>query len=323
MKQSAFEQQHRQQWQQFTHWLDALDNRNTPQKLSTFPQLYRQVCQHLALAQDRHYSSALIEHLNALALRGHQYLYRIPNPIIIPWLDFLSVAFPQRVRKEKYFIGLSGIFFVVALLVMFFGVQMHPTLIYYFIAPDEVKMLEAMYHPETTHLGRERGSESDFLMFGFYIYNNISIGFQTFASGLLLGLGSLFFLMINGLYIGCVAGHLTYMGYSEPFFSFVAGHCALELTAIVFAGAAGLKLGWALIRPGALSRQYALRQAAIESIQLIYGVMTMLALAAFIEAFWSSKTGIIPEIKYSLGIIFWLVLLGYFFWIGRRATGTH
>ncbi|MDY6993295.1 MAG: stage II sporulation protein M [Pseudomonadota bacterium] len=323
MKQTAFEHQHRQQWQQLTDWLDALDKRNTPQKLSTFPQLYRQVCQHLALAQDRHYSSALTEQLNSLALRGHQHLYRTPNLIITPWLYFLSVQFPQCVRKEKYFIGLSGIFFGVALLVMFFGVQMQPTLINYFIEPNEVKMLESMYHPEATHLGRERGSESDFLMFGFYIYNNISIGFQTFASGLLLGLGSLFFLVVNGLYIGCVAGHLTYIGYSEPFFAFVAGHSALELTAIVFAGGAGLKLGWSLIRPGTLRRQHALRRAAIESIQLIYGVITMLGVAAFIEAFWSSKTSIAPEIKYSFGLVIWLMLLGYFFWIGRRATGTH
>lgn len=30
-------------------------------------------------------------------------------------------------------------------------------------------------------------------MFGYYIMNNIGIAFQTFASGLLFGLGSLFF----------------------------------------------------------------------------------------------------------------------------------
>ena len=30
-------------------------------------------------------------------------------------------------------------------------------------------------------------------MFGYYVMNNIGIAFQTFASGLLFGLGTLFF----------------------------------------------------------------------------------------------------------------------------------
>ena len=41
-------------------------------------------------------------------------------------------------------------------------------------------------------------------MFGYYIRNNTGIGFQTFAGGLLLGLGTLFFLVFNGFYIGAV-----------------------------------------------------------------------------------------------------------------------
>ncbi len=125
-------------------------------------------------------------------------------------------------------------------------------------------------------------------MFGFYIMNNIGIAFQTFASGVLLGLGSLFFLLFNGLMIGSVAGHLTQIGYVQTFWPFVIGHGAFELTAITFAGAAGLKLGWALLAPGRLTRGEALRLAARRSVQLIAGVIVLLLLAAFTEACWSS-----------------------------------
>jgi len=73
----------------------------------------------------------------------------------------------------------------------------------------------------------------------------VRIGFQTFAGGLLAGVGSVWFLAANGVVIGAVAGYLTEIGYSETFWSFVAGHSSLELLAIVLSGAAGLRLGLA------------------------------------------------------------------------------
>ncbi|MCY1393502.1 Stage II sporulation protein M [compost metagenome] len=155
------------------------------------------------------------------------------------------------------------------------------------------------------------------MMFGYYIMNNIGIAFQTFASGLLLGVGSLFYLCFNGLLIGALAGHLTEIGYGPSFWSFVIGHGAFELSAIALAGAAGLKLGWAIIAPGQLPRGEALRSAAIVSVQLIYGVLIFLVLAAFIEAYWSSKTTLSVQLKYAVGTALWLLVGAYLALAGR------
>ncbi|MNO56948.1 hypothetical protein D3C76_474710 [compost metagenome] len=154
-------------------------------------------------------------------------------------------------------------------------------------------------------------------MFGYYIMNNIGIAFQTFASGLLLGVGSLFYLCFNGLLIGAVAGHLTEIGYGDSFWSFVVGHGAFELSAVALAGAAGLKLGWAVLAPGPLTRGEALRSAASISVQLIYGVLVFLILAAFIEAYWSSKTIFSIQLKYAVGIGLWLLVGSYLGLAGR------
>lgn len=40
------------------------------------------------------------------------------------------------------------------------------------------------------------------MMFGFYIFNNISIGFQNFVGGLVFGLGAIYVAVYNGLVIG-------------------------------------------------------------------------------------------------------------------------
>jgi len=289
MKQRTFERSHQLQWDNLECWLDNLDKRKRleNQEAVKFPQQYRQVCQHLALARDRHYTPNLIERLNRLVLRGHQHLYRT-------------------------------ILFFGSLFIMFIGVQINPKLVYTLMNAEQVHQVEKMYSPTAEHLGRNREADSDFLMFGFYIRNNISIGFQTFAGGILFGLGTLFFIIFNGLYIGCVAGHLTYVGYNVPFYSFVAGHSSVELMAIVLAGAAGLKLGLALIAPGRLTRLQALHHAAIQSMQLVYGVIAMLLLAAFIEAFWSSNATIAPLIKYSVGGLLWFLMITYFIKVGHH-----
>jgi uncharacterized membrane protein SpoIIM required for sporulation len=114
--------------------------------------------------------------------------------------------------------------------------------------------------------------------------------FQTFAGGMLAGVGSAWFLGANGVIIGAVAGYLTQAGFGETFWSFVAGHSALELVAIVLSGAAGFKLGLAVIAPGSLSRKAALIAAARPAVRIMYGVAMMFLGAAFVEAFWSPLT---------------------------------
>ena len=154
-------------------------------------------------------------------------------------------------------------------------------------------------------------------MFGYYVMHNIGIAFQTFAAGLLFGLGSVFFLIFNGLVIGAVSGHLTEIGYGQTFWSFVIGHGAFELSAITLAGAAGLQLGWSLVAPGRLARSEALRLAARKSVRMLCGVMVFLLIAAFIEAYWSSTTRIEPWIKYAVGAALWLLVAAYLTLAGR------
>jgi uncharacterized membrane protein SpoIIM required for sporulation len=158
------------------------------------------------------------------------------------------------------------------------------------------------------------------MMFGFYIWNNVRIGFQTFAGGLLAGVGSVWFLASNGVIIGSVAGYLTQVGYAATFWSFVAGHSSLELLAIVLSGAAGLRLGLAVIAPGKRSRKSALVAAAKPAVRIMYGAAIMFFAAAFVEAFWSPHTALPPTLKIALGLAGWALLLAYFLFAGRHAA---
>ncbi|MGH8391937.1 MAG: stage II sporulation protein M, partial [Pseudomonas sp.] len=214
----------------------------------------------------------------------------------------------------------AGLLFFGSLLGIALLVYLFPDLIYSIVSPRQVAEMQAMYNPDASRLGRaaERASSEDWMMFGYYVMHNIGIAFQTFAAGLLFGLGSVFFLFFNGLIIGAVAGHLTQIGYGQTFWSFVIGHGAFELSAIALAGAAGLQLGWALIAPGPLTRGESLRLAARKSVQMICGVMVFLLIAAFIEAYWSSTNAVAPWVKYLVGTALWLLMAAYLLFAGRN-----
>lgn len=323
MKQEQFIQQYQALWDQCEAWLDyqqlsKKQRKALPEPVLDFPRTYRQLCHHLALAQSRMYSPLLIDQLNELVTRGHHCLYTSRLHFAHRFINFYLRDLPQLIRREWQVVLLSSVLFFGSFLSMLIAIQIEPELVYSVIDGSQVAGMEEMYAPDrTSRFGREHEADSDLYMFGFYIKNNTSIGFQVFAGGLLYGLGSLFFLFYNGLVIGAVAGHLTQIGYIDTFWGFVAGHSPFELTAIVLAGAAGFKLAAALIMPGRKSRSLALRDNAQDAIGMVYGSATLFMMAAFVEAFWSSQAWIPLLVKYSVGITLWLLVIGYFTQLGR------
>lgn len=319
MRQHDFETLHAPHWDRLESMLQTLDSKTQAgaTQLASFPRAYRQVCQHLALARERQYAPQLIDRLDAIVQGGYRHLYRARGLSRYRVLDFLTTAFPALVRAEWRLVALSSVLLYLPMIVMALAVYFAPHMVYTVLDPATVGEVESMYDPQADHIGRERGSDSDFMMFGHYIMNNIGISFQTFAGGLLGGLGSVFYLVYNGVYMGAVAGHLTQVEYTSTFYSFVVGHGAFELTAIALSGAAGLRLGIALIAPGRKTRLHALRDAADTSIRMMYGVATMLLLAAFVEAFWSSTQAVSPAVKYGVGAALWLLVGTYLLGMGR------
>lgn len=323
MKQDTFSKQHDEDWQALNAGLTSLDEssaraRKTRDDVSSLPRLYRNACHHLSLSRSRAYSPQLIERLSRLVLKGHQALYSNRPNIWQSFVKFIVQDYPRLFRQQWGFMLAASLLFFGSFLLMLVIVQLFPQMVYTVIDPWQVRGIEAMYTPEAhARIGPSRDSESDFLMFGFYIKNNTGIGFQTFAGGLVFGLGTLFYLLYNGLMIGATAGHLTGLGYIDTFWGFVAGHSAPELTAIMLSGAAGLMLGWALLSPGNKSRLRALQDAGQQAVKIVYGAALLFFLAAFIEAFWSSMTWIEPTIKYIVGISLWVMLWGYLLLAGK------
>lgn len=325
MKERQFVHEKREEWEAWERWLADRGGkgRNVPAIApETLPRRFRSLCQDLSLARDRRYSGVLLDELHARVLAAHQRIYGARRGGAGAWLKFLLHGLPARVRAEKRLVLASALLFFVPLLAVLAILQFHPEGVFFLMSPDSVGNFESMYAPDAKHLGRPREAGDNVAALGFYIANNVRIDFQCFAGGMLFGLGSIFYLVYNGLIIGAVAGHLTHLGYIETFWGFVAGHSSLELVGVVLSGAAGLKLGMALVAPGRLRRVDALKLAGRGAAELIYGAALMTFSAAFVEAFWSPLRSMPVEFKYILGLAGWLALVAYLVFSGRARRGT-
>jgi uncharacterized membrane protein SpoIIM required for sporulation len=97
---------------------------------------------------------------------------------------------------------------------------------------------------------------------------------------------------------------------------FVAGHGIVEVSVILVAGAAGLMIGTALIRPGDHTRMDALARRGAEGAKLALGCAPVLVLVGLIEGF-ISPSALIPALaKILLGVSLGAAFYVYLFRMG-------
>jgi uncharacterized membrane protein SpoIIM required for sporulation len=266
------------------------------------------------------YGGQITERLNELVIRGYELIYQTRRGRWENIIFFAMVKFPQVVRAEWRLFWLCNAVFWLPFGAMLLSANHDIRWIQAVLGAEGMASMEQMYggkEEQLSHLRSEYGS--NFMMFCFYIYNNVAIDFRIFAGGMAAGVGTLFFLLFNGLHIGAAAGYANHVCNPESFWSFVAGHSSLELLGMIISGMAGMRVGLAILRPGRLPRVRALVEASRQALPLIYGAAIMTALAAVVEGFWSAQA--LPSgLKYTVGIIGWLLHLAYFSFAGRRFT---
>ncbi|OYT86357.1 MAG: hypothetical protein CFE46_16060 [Burkholderiales bacterium PBB6] len=273
--------------------------------------LYRRSCEHLALARSRHYPVSRVAALETLTARAHQAIYRHQGNPLRGVGQLLRHGVPACVRQHRKHLLLALAAFGLPLVLMLVACWIKPTLVLTVMGADQARGMAQMYAPEAEVIGRQRGAGDDVAMFGFYIAHNIGIAFQCFASGLLMGLGALYYLLFNGAMIGAVAGYLTVGGQGPQFWPFVVTHSAYELTGIVLSGACGLRLGQAVLMPGRQRRLDALATAGQQIWPLLVATTALLLVAAAVEAFWSSAAWVEPRIKFTVGALSWCLVMAW------------
>ncbi|MBN2343104.1 MAG: stage II sporulation protein M [Deltaproteobacteria bacterium] len=285
----------------------------TESELDEFVHLYRTACGDLAKVRSDSPGHNIEEYLNHLVARGHKLFRTRESGSSGAVIRFFTHDFPAEVRALGWHLWVAVLLFAVPLIAASILVYLYPQNAYSLASPEELEMLARAY--AEGHAGG-RSESLDTFMAGFYINHNVSIAFQCFATGVFAGIGAAFALLFNGVAIGAIGGFICASGYTTNFISFVCGHGAFELTAIVLCGATGLRLGMLLVNPGRWSRLDALKINSAKILKVVLGSAVMLTIAAFIEAFWSPSSA--PAVvKYAVAAVLWSTVIVYLAWAGR------
>lgn len=312
--QDAFVRARQPRWAELDRLLDGkLLHKQDGATIARVASLYRIVCGDLMRARGARYTPDLVAYLDRLVSRGHNAIYATRSTRLPTFLRDIFFAFPQTLRRNWVFFALSSALFCIPLLVGLVGAYTSRDFATEVIPASQLQQMVENY---STGFDDGRATGTDTGMAGFYIRNNIGIAFRCFATGILFCIGSVFFLIYNGLVIGATTGFVSAAGYGHNILTFMCGHAPFELTAILISGAAGLQMGWALVDTKGLTRVGSLRAAAPDLARLIIGAAFMLLIAAFVEGFWSPSS-VPPQVKWSIASLLVLLVAGYLAFAGR------
>jgi len=284
-----------------------------PMSIARAANIYRAVSSDLMRAQAAGYSPDVIALLDGLAARAHNTLYSAPPYRMRAVWELVAADFPRTLRRHGRFFALAIALFVLPGALGFAGAMRSRAFALQILPAESVAQMEEAY-AEGFGKGRKAGVNT--FMTGFYVFHNVGIAFQCFATGVLFGLGSVFFLVYNGLTIGAVAGLVTAAGHGRNLLTFTCTHGAFELTAIVIAGTAGIVMGYALVDTRGRTRLGSLQARAREIVYLVVGAALMLLVAAGIEGFWS-PSGLPDRVKWGGAIAAYVLVITYLTFAGR------
>lgn len=325
MQEKEFEQKNKKTWQTLDTLLTATEKKQGQEHdLSTVPELLQKQSQDLALARYRMYSTELCATLNQQVLRGFKLVQKSKGATTgVLWM-FFRFHFPMAIRQEwRLHLICWAVFLLPVITIIGLTNETNMEWVNSALSPAERDGLDSSWAHDTGSISNARGNGGDFMMFAFYINNNVSIDFQIFAGGVLGGVGSLYILFFNGLKLGATFAYVMEYGDIMKLYGFVSSHAPYELWAMILSGMAGLRLGLSLLAPGRYSRVASLKQAGKTAIPLILGAAFLTFFAAIIEGFWSANDFLLLGghwFKIGVGGVGWLLLCFYFFFVGRNQS---
>jgi uncharacterized membrane protein SpoIIM required for sporulation len=286
--------------------LSSLDHAS----LRELAQLYRQAAADLAFVREVDESRRLAEYLNELLGRAHNLLYVNRRSGLAGAGRFFRETFPRTVRETAPLALVSAALFALAALAAAVATHRDPAFARLLLGDVMMEKIESRTMWTGSIVALKPLASSAIMR------NNISVALATAGSGILAGLPTLLLMIFNGLLLGTIGAACGESGMALPFWSFVAPHGVLEITAIFLAGAAGLEIARGLLFPGLLPRRDAVVAGGARAARLVAGLVPMLAIAGVIEAF-VSPTGLPAGAKFSFAGVAAALLAFYFARSGR------
>jgi uncharacterized membrane protein SpoIIM required for sporulation len=287
--------------------------RRDPDAVRSLGSLYRAAAADLAVARRRFAGDPVVGRLEDLVRRARQVVYSGERSTL-SFGHFVTTGYWRRVRERPL------------LLLSAFVLVMGPWILSGIWAVREPARASALVPSQfSSVVDRDKAdfglsSDEKAAVSSEIFTNNIRVAFLAFATGIAAGLGTALVLIYQGVTLGTVFGLTIHAGNGRALFEFVSPHGVLEISCVIVAGAAGMRMGWALVAPGRRRRRDALAAEARAAGEIAVGTALVLVLCGIVEGSLStSGIGLVPAIVVGLliGGAFWSLV----WWRGRPAPG--
>ncbi len=276
--------------------------------------LYRQVAADLSVLRRDATARSYTDHVNELLTRAHHIIYSGRKTSARSLFRFLRDDYPAIFQRQLPFVLAS---LLISVAWGLFGAALtsaRPDFMRHFVGPAMIATMER-HEMWTKSVVSMAPTASSYIM-----TNNLSVSFATFAGGVAFGLGTFFYLYVNGMMLGVIGAACHQYAMSLALWSFVAPHGALELPSIVIAGGAGLRLGYSMLFPGSLRWKESVALGGMEATRLVSGIIPLLVLAGLLEGFFSPSHAPV-WLKFTVGGLLSSLLLLWLFRPVKPAAG--
>lgn len=311
MREAAFIKQNKNKWLKFEKALYA-GSKSDPEKLA---ELFISVNNDLAYAQTYYPKSNVIRYLNAITATAYNKIYKKQKDGS-GFRNFWSFEIPilmYRYRKYFYF---SFAFFLFMMVIGVFSSIYEPDFVRSILGDYYVDMTEQnVKNGDPLAVYNNESSIGDFDSFFFILLNNLRVSIICFLYGIFAGVGTLYFLMVNGVMVGS----FQYMFWENGNFFLslrtIWMHGAMEIFSIGIVGGAGLLMGTSWMFPGVLSRRQAFFQKGKAALKILISTLPFITAAAVIEGFLTQHAKTMPLFASGLivlgtfALIFWYYMI--------------
>jgi uncharacterized membrane protein SpoIIM required for sporulation len=294
------------------------------QHLLDLPVLYRTAASSLAVARETSLDAATLAYLEQLVQRAWFQVYG-PRQGLFAWLrGFLFGGWSRAIRAIWLDICIA-VFVMIAGTAAGWLLCAQDSEWFYRLVPQELA--------DTRGPGASReqlletlaveNSAAGLSSFAAQLFtNNAGVAILAFALGFAFGIPSLMLLMYNAAMLGAFLWLFSSKGLTLEISAWLSVHGTTELFAIALGGAAGLHIGRSMAFPGQLPILTAMSKSGKRAAVVMVGVVIMMVVAAFLEAFARQLVGGEAN-RFLIGGTFLLGWLAYFFTYRPPAIGDE
>lgn len=291
LKSQRFRQAREEDWRRLERLMDKAEkgsaSKLTDAEILAVPVLYRSTLSALSVARETSLDQGLIDYLETLSARAYFFVYGSRATIQDRLVAFFRIDWPAAVRGLWRETLISAALMLLGALVGAWLVMHEPEWFYAFVPTDLSGGRDPAASTETLRATLDGAEDAQGLSaFAAYLFtHNAQVALLAFALGFALCLPTGLLILYNGATLGAFVALFASRGLGFELGGWLLIHGVTELFAVILAGAAGLRIGWAVAFPGQRRRMDAAVEAGRTAAIAMGGVVVMLMFAGLLEGF--------------------------------------